>query len=66
MVTCNPIQAKSICHTTDGETLDYDTLMVITLIEEDGEPKIVNFKDFSDPEKRSKLHAWIAKNLTAN
>ena len=43
--------------------LDYDTLSVITLLEEDGELKISHAKDFSDPEKRNKFHVWATKAL---
>jgi hypothetical protein len=33
------------------------------VVEEDGELKIDNFKDFADPEKRSNLHGWVVKAL---
>ena len=47
----------------DGNELDYDSLSVFTVIEEGGEFKVAELKDFSDPEKRGKLHAWAAKAL---
>ena len=47
----------------DGNELDYDSLSVFTVIEESGEFKVAELKDFSDPEKRGKLHAWAAKAL---
>ena len=50
-------------HTGDGEKLDYDSLCICTLIEENGELKLAEAKDFSDPEKRGRLHAWVAKSL---
>lgn len=49
--------------TTDDTRLDYESLIIFTLVEEDGELKIDNFKDFSDPEKRSNVHGWVAKTL---
>lgn len=50
-------------HTTDGDKLEYDSLSIFTLVEEDDELKVSEFKDFSDPEKREKVHAWVAKAL---
>ena len=48
-------------HTVEGDKLEYDTLCVFTLVGENGGLKISELKDFSDPEKRSNLHAWVAK-----
>lgn len=50
-------------HAPDGEELGYDSLVVLTLVEENGEIKVAGVKDFSDPEKRGNLHAWVAKAL---
>ena len=47
-------------HTVDGDQLGYDSLAIFTLVEEDGGIKVSEFKDFSDPEKRGKLHGWVA------
>ena len=44
--------------TVDGTELDYDTLSIFTLVEEDGQLKISNFRDFCDPAKRHRLHGW--------
>ena len=41
-----------MCSTVNDTDIDYDTLTTLTLVKEDGEPKISEFKDFSDPEKR--------------
>ena len=49
-------QFTAICTHPDGTTLEYDSLSIITLIEEDGELKLLELKDFSDPEKRSNFH----------
>ena len=50
-----------MCHTPDGDKIEYDSLCIITVIEEDGELKVNSFKDFSDPEKRANVHGWAAK-----
>lgn len=52
-----------MCSTAESNTLEYDSLAIFTLVEEDGELKINDFKDFSNPEKRGKLHEWGAKFL---
>ena len=49
--------------TVGGTALECDSLSILTLVEEDGELKVLEFKDFSDPEKRGKLHDWVAKVL---
>ena len=42
-------QTTFVYHTVDREAFDYDTLAVFILVEEDGELKTVDMKDFSDP-----------------
>ena len=42
-------QTTFVYHTVDREAFDYDTLVVFTLVEEDGELKAVDIKDFLDP-----------------
>ena len=49
--------------TADGDKLDYDSLSIATIVEEDGVPKVDEFRDFSDPEKRGNFHGWAAKVL---
>lgn len=44
---------SGICTPIGGTTFDYDSLSIFTLVEEDGAFKILDFKDFADPEKRS-------------
>lgn len=39
--------------TVSGATLSYEAIGVLTLVEEDGELKILHCKDFSDPQKRN-------------
>ena len=50
-------------HTIESTILDYDSLAILTIVEEDGQLKIVDYKDFCDPEKRSKLYSWAAQTL---
>ena len=45
----------------DGTVYDYDSLMVLSLVEEDGKIKILECRDFSDPYKRGAFHAGVAK-----
>ena len=45
-----------------GVTLPYETVLTITLVEEDGELKILHCKDFADPQKRS---AFIDEGIKA-
>ena len=47
--------------TPDGNSFDYDTLLVMSFVEEDGELKVCEIKDFSDTEKRKAFHAAAAK-----
>lgn len=45
----------------DGAKLDYDTVIIVTFVEEDGVLKVLECKDFSDPQKRGAIHAEFAK-----
>ena len=54
------IQA-SVAYQTIGAQLDYDTLCIFTLTEQDGELRVINVKDFCDPEKRANVYSWAAK-----
>ena len=47
--------------TVFGATLNYDSIITYTLVEEDGELKILHCKDFSDPQQRSALIAGTVK-----
>ena len=38
-----------------GATYNYDTVMIYTLVEEDGELKAIHCKDFASPEQRAAL-----------
>jgi hypothetical protein len=45
----------------NGTTCDYDTVVILSLVEEDGEIKVLELKDFCDPQKRSAFYAGAAK-----
>lgn len=47
--------------TARGTKLDYDTLLILTFVEEDGTLKVLDIKDFADPQKRSAIHAEVGK-----
>jgi hypothetical protein len=40
----------------DSATLEYDSVTIISLVEEDGELKVLGLKDFADSEKRVKVY----------
>jgi len=42
--------------TADGTVFNYDAVLIFTFVEEDGKLKILDLKDFSDPEKRQAFH----------
>jgi hypothetical protein len=54
-------QLTVVISLVDGTTYDYETVVIISLVEEDGEIKLIGVKDFSDPQKRSGFYAGIAK-----
>lgn len=47
--------------TVFGVTLPYDTVAIITLVEEDGKLKVLHCKDFADPKKRDAFIAGAIK-----
>ena len=51
------MQGSVLFHTASGATFPYDTVVIVSLAEEDGELKVSSIKDFPDPQKRS---AYIA------
>ena len=48
-------------NTASGATIQYDTVFIISLVEEDGELKILNVKDFPDPQRHSAFIAAATK-----
>jgi len=55
------MQLTGVVTTTLGATLPYDTVAIVTLVEEDGELKVSQSKDFADPQKRDALFAGVVK-----
>ena len=55
------MQATGKATTADGATHDFETFSIITLVEEDGELKILEVKDFAVPEHRNNFHGGIDK-----
>ena len=41
----------------DDVTVDYDSLSILSFVGKDGETKVIETKDFSDPEKRGAFYA---------
>lgn len=54
------MQWTAVCTPHSGATFEYDSVAILTLVEEDEELKVLEFKDFTDPEKRSNFY----KNLS--
>ena len=48
---------------TDGTAVNYNTVLNFFLVQEDRELKVLETKDFSDPEKCSTFHSVAAKAL---
>jgi hypothetical protein len=53
-------QGTRVISAAFGGTFAYDTITILTLVEEDGELKVLQCKDFSDPEKRMAFYAGMA------
>ena len=41
--------------------MEYDAVSIFTLVEEDGELKVLGYKEFSDPEKRGNFYKTLLK-----
>jgi hypothetical protein len=54
-------QLSGVFSLVDGNTCDYDSLFILSFGEEEGEIKMLDLKDFCDPEKRSGFYAGAAK-----
>ena len=52
-------------HTPGEAKFSYDVVVILTLVEEDGELKILNCKSFADAEKRNAVFAWAADQARA-
>lgn len=49
--------------TADGVRIDYDSVIILSFVDEDGEAKVIEIKDFADPGTRGAFHAEAAKAL---
>ena len=49
--------------TVEGTILEYDTLLIVSFVEEDGSLKLLSMNDFADPHKRDALHTSVAAAL---
>ena len=45
----------------DGAVVEYDSVAIITLVEEDGEIKVREFKEVADAEKRARFFKVLGK-----
>ena len=52
------LQGSGAMHTSDGHEHKKDGVLIFTVVEEDGEHKISEIKEFIDPEQRSKIFSW--------
>ena len=57
------VQHSVVMHTSDGHEFEKDCLGIFTIVEDDGQLKISEIKEFVDPEQRSKLFSWVANAL---
>jgi len=54
-------QVTAVVSTTTGATLNYDSVVIFTLVEEDGKFKVLNCKEIGDADKRSAIFTGILK-----
>lgn len=54
-------QWTSLSTLHDGAIIEYDSLSILTLVEENGELKILEYKDFADPEKRDDYYKALSQ-----
>ena len=57
------MQHSFLFTTKDGVGIDYEATAVFTFVEEDGEVKILDCKEFANPEHRDALYAEPVKAL---
>lgn len=51
-------------HTTDGDKLEYESTLMFTIVEEDGELKVAKLEDFTSSGRvRGKLHSLVTEAL---
>jgi len=57
-------QTTRVLYAAFGGMFTYDALTILTLVEEDGELKVLHCKDFADTQKRSVFFAGAIKATT--
>lgn len=57
------MQSSTVFTTPDNITVDYDCVLIVSFVDEDGQLKLLETKDFSDPEKRMACNTVAAKLL---
>ena len=54
-------QSTLVFHTPGVDKFSYDIAIILTLVEEDGELKILNCKSLADAQQRRAVFTWAAK-----
>ena len=54
-------QGTLVFHTPGVDRFSYDVAVILTIVEEDGELKILNCKSLADAEQRGAAFAWATK-----
>lgn len=57
------MQHSFLFTTAEGKTLDYDAVAFFTFVDEDGELKIIDCRDFTDPKQRGAFYDEALKVL---
>ena len=55
------MQITAVFTTVFGATPNYDTILIYTFVEEDGEFKVLHYKHFGDSQQRNALVAEALK-----
>lgn len=55
------MQATATFHTIQGDTFPYNSVTILTFVEEDGKLKVRHCKDIADSQQRNAFVAGIAK-----
>jgi hypothetical protein len=54
------MERSTLFNTVDGTTIDYNWVIILSLVDEDGEIKVLKTKELSEPENRRACHADAA------
>lgn len=50
--------------TAEGTKVEYECALILSFVEEDGELKVLDIKDFADPEKRRACYPSLKQKVT--